>query len=273
MTGVAWRRIVAILALPVLTGLAAALWSAWLGHSTTSTDLADRLSAPSAMHPLGTDEFGRDVLARLVQGAGLSLGLSSAALAGSALLGTALGMAAAWRGGVFGAAAIGGTDAFVALPTVVIALVLVAITGPGITTVLLAVLAVNWTPFARLAYQLTAKVAAAGYVEAAVTLGAGTTRLLVRQVLPNTARPLLAHAFLRFPSILLTVSGLSFLGLGPQPPAPEWGAMLATAQPYLDRAPLLALAPGACIVATGLIVAALGHTLESALTDQDPGRR
>lgn len=226
-------------------------------------DPAGRLAAPSLEHPFGTDHLGRDVLARLVHGAALTLGFTAAAVAVTGVVGTLLGLYAGRRSGVPAQLVLRAVDLLVAVPTVIVGLMLAAVLRPGVGTLMLAVLVTGWTPFARLAYGLARKVGGREYVAAAEALGAGEARILRYHILPNAARPLLAHACLRFANTLLAVAGLSYLGLGAQPPTPEWGAMLAQAQPYLERAPLLVVVPAVAIVVVSLAVARAGRRLES----------
>lgn len=238
------------------------LVTALLPLDAVGNDLADRFAGPSAAHPLGTDHLGRDVLARLAAGARLSIGFTLVAVTACALIGTALGLAAGHRGGAVAHGLQRVVDVLVAVPSIVVALVLAALLDPGPLTLLVAVVASGWTPFARLAAGLAVRETGTDYVRSATALGAGPGRIVLRHVLPNAIRPLVAHAVLRVASTLLTVSGLSFLGLGPQPPTAEWGAMLDEARPYLFVRPGLVLAPAVAIVGVALVVTLAGRSLE-----------
>ena len=230
----------------------------------TSNDLSQRFAGPSLEHPLGTDQLGRDVLARLAVGARISVGFTLLVLAVCAVLGTTLGVLAAWSGRAAGQLFQRTIDVLVAIPPVLIGLVVVAASGgtPGLWTLLPAIVVTGWTPFARLTYQLVVRERSRDYVEGAVAIGAGPGRIAFRHVLPNLRGPLLAHLCLRFANLLLTVAGLSFLGLGPQPPTPEWGAMLADGRQFLFNAPQLVVLPAAAVVGTALLVTGLGRDLE-----------
>lgn len=230
-------------------------------YDPAATQFGERLSGTTIAHPLGTDHLGRDVLSRLLAGARLSLGLAAAAVAFSGAVGAALGLLAGRVGGVFAAAVNRTVDALIALPAILVGLTLVAIFDPGVATLFCAVALVGWMPFARLAHALTLKLGSREYVEAATVMGSGECRLVLRHILPNAAGPLLSLACLQFAYTLLTISGLSFLGLGAQPPTPEWGVMLSEGQPYLADSPLLVLAPAAAIVAAALTVTAAGRAL------------
>lgn len=244
-----------------------------LDVSPVANDLVHRLEGPSWARPLGTDQLGRDVLARVVHGALRSLGLAVGALGASAAVGVAIGGLTGWTHGRVAVAVLGIVDAVAALPTVVVALVTAAILGPGNTTVLIAIAAASWAPYARVTHQLTRKVATAIYVEAAGSMGASTIRILRRHIWPNVAPPVLTHVFIGLPGAMLTVAGLSYLGLGPQPPSPEWGAMVAEALPHLRRAPLPVIAPAACIVAAGALAATIGRSIERRTRPRPPRPR
>ena len=250
----------------LVIGLAAAaigLLSGWsLTHDPNAVDLSQRFASPSLSAPLGTDELGRDVLTRLVHGGVVTVGAASVALLATALIGTVLGTFAAWRGGSAGSALVLVTDSLVAVPEVVVALIAVSILGTNLAALLIAVIAAGWLPFARLSFEIVGRLLSTDYAVAAQLTGVGPVRFVGRTLLPNAARPLIAHAFLRFPGKLLLLSGLSFLGLGPQPPTAEWGAMLARGVDELERHPFIPLAPGAAIVIAGYTVARLGRALE-----------
>ncbi|MDQ4117784.1 MAG: ABC transporter permease [Actinomycetota bacterium] len=262
VTRAGWRRPparVALLALVVALPVVAAL-----PLDAVGTNLSQRFAGPSAQHLLGTDQLGRDVLARLVVGARLSIGFTVLALALSAAVGTTLGLLACWVGRAVGQAFQRVIDVLVSVPAIVVGLVVVAADDdpPGMGTLLLAVVLVGWTPFARLTFQLAVRERGREYVEGAVALGAGTGRIVFRHVLPNLLRPLGAHVCLRFANVLLSIAGLSFLGLGAQPPTPEWGAMLADGRQYMFVAPQLVLLPALAVVGSALAVTLVGRALE-----------
>lgn len=222
-----------------------------------ATDFAAILAPPSAAHLLGADHLGRDVLARLVSGAQLTLGISVASVLVTGTVGIALGLLAGYRDGPAARVLLRFVDLLAGLPVVLFGLLAAVVIGPGIGSLLAAVWLVGWTPFARQTYQLTVGEAGLGYVRAATALGAGTARILTHHVGRNIAPPLVAHACARFAGTLLTVSGLSFLGLGVSPPTPEWGAMVAEGREYLFAAPHVVLAPSlAVVVVAGAAIAA-----------------
>lgn len=230
----------------------------------TANDLSQRFAGPSLEHPLGTDQLGRDVLVRLVVGARISVGFTLVVLVICAVAGTLIGTLAGWVGRTLGQLFQRTIDVLVAIPAILIGLVVVAASGgaPGLWSLLLAVVITGWTPFARLTHQLVVRERSREYVEGALAIGASPGRIAFRHVLPNLSRPLLAHLCLRFANVLLTVAGLSFLGLGPQPPTPEWGAMLAEGRQFMFNAPQLVVLPALAVVGTALVVTGIGRALE-----------
>ncbi|MEM7091688.1 MAG: ABC transporter permease [Actinomycetota bacterium] len=234
----------------------------WFTHDPNAIDLGNRFARPSFDTPLGTDELGRDLLTRIIAGAFITIGAATIALIATAIIGTLLGTLAAWRGGSAGTALMLATDSIVAVPEIVVALIAVSILGTNLTALMVAVIAAGWLPFARLSFEIVGRLMASDYVVAAQMTGVGPGRLITYTLLPNAARPLIAHAFLRFPGKLLLLSGLSFLGLGPQPPTAEWGAMLARGVDELERHPWVPLMPGLAIVVTGYAAASVGRRIE-----------
>lgn len=233
-----------------------------------ATDFASILAPPSVAHLLGTDHLGRDVAARLFAGGRLTLAIAAGSVAVTGVVGIALGMAAGYRGGAVGRVVLRLVDLLAALPTVLFGLLAAVVQGPGLWSLLGAVWVVGWTPFARQAYQLMVREMGRDYVQGAVAVGAGPTRVVGRHVAPNIAPPLRAHACIRFAGTLLTVSGLSFLGLGVQPPTPEWGAMVAEGRGYLFTAPHVVLAPSLAVVVVSGLAAFAGRRLDRVVTAQ-----
>lgn len=223
--------------------------------------LRERLQEPSPAHWLGADQLGRDLLARLLYGGRSSLLLSAWAVLLAGSVGVAIGALAGRSGGLFDEVMMRLVDVLIVFPGIVLALVIAALLKPSFGALLLALTVTGWTTYARLARALTLEVMARPFIEAALALGVPDGRLLYRHVLPNISGPLLAMSFLRFGHTLLTVAGLSYLGVGVQPPTPDWGAMLAEAQPYMQRMPLLLIAPAAAIFVTTLIVTLIGQGL------------
>ena len=233
-------------------------------HDPAAQHVAQRLAAPSWAHPLGQDEFGRDVLSRLLLGARASLrvALVSAAIAGT--IGVALGLIGGYFGGIAELLTIRLTDVVLSFPPILLALLVVTLLGPGVFTLTL-VLSILYVPgFARVAYGEVLSARALEYVEAARAAGAGATRILLRTILPNVAGPLLVQFSLVVASAIVVESGLSFLGLGVVPPEPSWGLMIRGARGTMEHAPLLLLWPCIALVATILAVNRLCDALRDA---------
>jgi peptide/nickel transport system permease protein len=242
---------VAALAAPVVQG--------WLGHDPFAPDLFRRFEPPSPEHPLGTDDLGRDLLLRLLHGARVSLTVGLAAALAAAVIGTAAGLVAAWRGGVVDAALMRLADGLLALPALPLLVVLAAVdpariglprgeAAADILRIVVILALFGWVGVARLARAAALSVLARDYVLAARALGAGERRVLVRHVLPNILAPVAVATALAVAGAILAESTLSFLGLGIQPPAPSWGNMLANAQELVFSAPMAAVWPGLAIL-------------------------
>lgn len=235
----------------------------WISpHDPAALDLRLRMVPPGPEHWLGTDHLGRDVLSRLLEGGRFSVSIALVTLLASIGIGTVLGALSARIGGLFDEALMRTVDLLLSFPEVVVALFLIAILGPGYGTLVLALTITGWTPFARMSRGLALEVNARDYIAAAEVLGCRRRFIVLRHLIPNLVRPIAAISFLRFGHKLITVGGLSFLGLGVQPPGSDWGAMLADARPYMERMPLLAIAPGLTIFLTALSVTMVGQGLE-----------
>lgn len=225
-------------------------------------DLLMKLSAPSVQHWFGTDQLGRDVLSRALYGGQFSVTIAAVTLMLCAVIGVVVGAVSARCGGMVDETIMRLVDLLIAFPDVVVAMFLIAALGTGYGTLIAALTVVGWTPFARMMRALTLEVNTKDYIEAAEALGCSRSFIIFRHIIPNTLGPIFAIAFLRFGHKLITVGGLSFLGLGVQPPDSDWGAMLADARLYIDRSPWLALAPGIAIFLTALSVTMVGKGME-----------
>lgn len=244
-----------------LAALMAPLAEWLLGHDPVAPDLFARFGPPSLAHPLGTDDLGRDTLLRLLYGARVSLAVGLSVAVAATLLGTALGLLAAWRGGWMDALLMRLADGLLALPALPLLVVLAAVDpgklglprGKASTDILrIAVILTlfGWVGVARLARASALTELAKDYVAAARVAGASEARLMARHVLPNITGPITVAAALSVAGAILAESTLSFLGLGIAPPAPSWGNMLANAQELVFSAPLGALWPGLAILLT-----------------------
>ncbi len=250
----------------VLTYLVIALFAGVLApYSPIEQHPKDRLQAPGASYWLGTDEFGRDILSRLMHGATNSLRVALLSVAFACTLGTALGMSAGYGGGLLDNVIMRIMDLFFAFPAILLALSIVAALGPGTNNTILAI-AVVYTPiFARVARGPVLSIKAMEFVEAAKSMGARHPRILLRHVLPNTVAPIIVQVSLALSWAMLTEAGLSFLGLGTVPPAPSWGSMLSDSRRLMEIAPWMAVSPGLAIMLGVLGFNLLGDGLRDAL--------
>jgi peptide/nickel transport system permease protein len=223
------------------------------------------LTAPSGAHLFGTDEIGRDVLSRVLAGAGVSLSVAAVVLISGVVVGTILGALAGLFAGVVDEIIMRVTDVFLAFPSFILAAAVSASIGPGLNTLIISLSIVWWPWYARLARGQVLQIRSLDFVEAARALGVGTPRLLLRHILPNAVAPILVQVSLDVGYAILAASGLSFLGLGVQAPTPEWGTMIADAQNHLQDAWWMAAFPGAALAVAVLAFNLLGDGLRDFL--------
>lgn len=256
--------IVAVLLMAVFADLIAP-------HPPNLTNAAAFLKPPfwqeggTLTYPLGTDAIGRDILSRLIHGARLSLSIGLAVVTVSILVGTMLGLVAGFVGGGVGIVIMRVMDIILTLPSLLLAIVIVAILGPGLMNAMLAVAVVVLPHYVRIARAAVIAEKSKDYVTAARVSGAGPLRLMVGEVLPNCAAPLIVQASLGVSTAILDAAALGFLGLGAQPPAPEWGTMLADAREFVLRAWWVVTFPGLIILITVLAFNLVGDGLRDAL--------
>lgn len=283
-----WRRFLGhrlavasavFLALLTLVALAAPLSETWLGLDANRVDLLGRLAPPSAAHPLGTDELGRDLFVRLSYGGQVSLAVALAAAVFSAVIGTLVGLLAGYFGGRVDSLLMRFTDGVISLPLLPLLIVLVAVdlSKLGIPAellqsqrialyqIIIVIALFGWTTVARLVRAETLALKNRAFVLAAVALGASAPRIIRRHILPNTVSPIIVATTLSIGNIILLESVLSFLGLGIQPPIASWGNMLTNAQELIWAAPTLAVWPGLLIFLTVIAFNFLGDGLQDAL--------
>ena len=236
-------------------------------------DIAHRLAGPGGGHLLGQDEYGRDVLSRLLWGARVSLSVALSATAIACIVGTVAGVLGGYLRGITELLTLRVMDVVLCFPPLLLALLVVTLLGPGAATLVL-VLAVLYTPgFARVTYAGVLTARAQDYVEAVRLLGASRPRIMLRTVLPNVLGPVLVQLSLTCAAAIVLESGLSFLGLGVVPPAPSWGLMIRGARATMDQSPLLLLWPCVALTATILAINALCDALQSVLDPGVPARR
>jgi peptide/nickel transport system permease protein len=235
-----------------------------------ATDFAAVRKAPSALHRLGTDEVGRDVLSRLIWGARASLVAGLIPVAIAVTISVPLGLLSGYAGGWVDDLIMRLTDAMLAIPFLIVAIALAAFLGPSLGNAMIAIGIATLPVFVRLARGTVLAVKAEEYIEAARALGGSPPRIAFGHVLPNMLPPLLIQSSLTVAAAIIAEASLSFLGLGQQPPAPSWGSMLNSAQRYLSQAPWMALYPGLAIFVIVVALNVLGDGLRDVL---DPRHR
>ncbi len=263
--------LIGLLSLIALVMIALALLLApWLTpYDPIAMDHESQLLPPSLSHPLGTDLFGRDVLSRVLYGGRISLSVGLLAALLAALPGLLLGLLSGYYGGVFDQVVMRLTDIALAFPSLILSLGIVAILGPGLTNVTIAVGLAGIPGYVRLVRGSVLSAKEALYVEAAQALGCTNRRVILRHILPNIAASVLVLVTMDVAWAILRATSLSFLGLGAQPPTPEWGAMIDAGREFLRRAPWVSLAPSGVMMLSVLAINLFGDALRDIL---DPRR-
>jgi peptide/nickel transport system permease protein len=228
-------------------------------------ELSARLQPPTAEHWFGTDDQGRDILSRLIHGSRITLYVVVLVAVLAAPIGLLVGTAAGYAGGWLDAVLMRITDIFLAFPRLILALAFVAALGPGIENAVIAIAITSWPPYARIARAETLTIRQADYISAVKLLGASPVRIVLRHVMPLCVPSVIVRVTLDMAGIILTAAGLGFLGLGAQPPMPEWGAMIAAGRAYVLDQWWVAAAPGAAIFVVSLAFNLLGDGLRDAL--------
>ncbi len=263
----------AVAGLVLLFGACAtALLAPWLAPYGATEMFTDHLRGPtfwqeggSWRFPLGTDDVGRDQVSRLIYGARVSLGAGFLVVLFSTSIGTLLGLVSGYFGGLIDQAIMRATDVLMALPSTLLAIVVVAMLGPSLTNGIIATSIVAIPGFIRLVRATTLVEKSKQYVTASRSFGASHAWIMFWNILPNTMATLIVQATLTFSDGILNIAALGFLGLGAQPPTPEWGTMLADARPFIESAPWLVTLPGLCILMVVLAFNLLGDGLRDAL--------
>jgi peptide/nickel transport system permease protein len=241
-------------------------------HDPVKQNMAKYMTPPSWAHPLGTDDLGRDLLARILYGARVSIVIAFWASTLGLVIGTALGLTAGYYGGWWDTVAMRFIDLVLSFPSLIVAIAIAIVVGHGVANVIVAVGIYSVPMFARLARSSTQQVRAHEYVVAARSLGASDARVIARYIFPNITASLFVVWTLRMGLVVLTASTLSFLGLGVQPPTPEWGAMLSTAREHLRTSPGLAVYPGLAILGLAMGFNLLGDAMRDVLDPRMRGR-
>lgn len=245
--------------------VAMAVLSPVISGDPLAQDILNKLQSPSSQHFLGTDQLGRDVWARVVHGAAISLRIGFLVVLLSVVIGVIVGLTAGSLGRVWDNVLMRITDIFFAFPSLILAMAIAAALGRDLNNTILAVAAVTWPVYARLVRAQALALREREFVEAARALGTSTPRILWRHILPNTWTPVLVQASFDVGGAILTAAGLSFIGFGAQPPTPEWGAMVSETRDYIREAPWAASAPAIGIMLTVLAFNLLGDALRDVL--------
>ncbi len=255
--------------LSILIGMA--VFAPWVApYDPTTTDPLASLEGPSREHLLGTDALGRDMFSRIVHGARWSLGAAATASAAIVVLGVSIGIIAGYFGGIVDALLMRLVDVLMAFPSMILALAIVGMLGPSLRNVLIGMVAVWWVDYARIVRGITLRVVQNEYVKAAHCCGCHPVRTMLRHILPNVIPTVVVLATLELGSLILAISGLSFLGLGAQPPTPEWGTMINDGRMFFLNEPQLMMYPGLAITLVVLACNLVGDGMRDAL---DPRSR
>ncbi|MCK4398464.1 MAG: ABC transporter permease [Methanophagales archaeon] len=239
-------------------------------HDPVDQELKKRLSSPSSEYPLGTDHLGRCILSRLIYGARISLPIAMTVIGITFAIGVTIGAISGYLGGVTDEIIMRIVDVLLTFPGLILALAIIAALGPGIFNAGIALVVVGWAGYTRIVRGSVLSVKEKEFVEGVRALGASDFYILVRHILPNVIAPVIPLAMLGIGYVILAVAGLSFLGLGAQPPMPEWGAMLNDGRAFMRSAPHLMIFPGLAIMVTVLAFNLVGDGLRDAL---DPRAR
>jgi peptide/nickel transport system permease protein len=235
--------------------------------------LGSRLEPPSPEHWLGTDQLGRDILSRLLYGSRISLLIGLVVVLSAGVFGTFVGTIAGYAGGLVDEGLMRFTEIFLAFPPLILAMAIAGALGPSLTNAIIAVAVVSWAVYARLARGQLISLRRREFVEAAHSIGASRTRILLRHLLPNAMAPLLIQASFDMGSAIIAAAGLSFIGFGAQPPTPEWGVMISEGRNFISTEPWLALFPGLAILFAVGALNLLGDGLRDALDPRLRGLR
>jgi len=268
----------AIVLLLLIGFIIAALAAPWLApHDPLRQSLLLRLRPPGTVAAvgrflLGTDDLGRDLLSRTLYGARASLAVAMLSVTVSLLLGVTLGLVAGWFRGWTAIIVMRLVDIMLSVPAILLAVLTVAVLGPGFLNLVIVLGLTRWPRYTRVAYAATLQVASLPYIRAAEMAGAGAGRILLRHVLPNIAGPIMVVATSEFGLMILFEAGLSFLGLGIQPPQPSWGSIMSAGRQYVARAWWLTVFPGLCLFVLVLCVNLFGDWLRDRVDPRSRGR-
>lgn len=256
----------------ILTLVIMAIFAPWIApEAPTGQNLGQRLLPPSAAHWMGTDELGRDIFSRVVYGSRITLMIVALVAVISAPLGLVIGVVSGYFGGWVDRTLMAVTDIFLSMPKLILALAFVAALGPGIENAIIAIAITAWPPYARIARAETLTFRDAEFVAATRLLGASHARIITRHLIPLCSSSLIVRVTLDMAGIILTAAGLGFLGLGAQPPLPEWGAMISRGRAFILDQWWVATMPGFAIILVSLGFCFLGDGLRDVLDPKHGG--
>ena len=235
-------------------------------------DLSIAKAPPSAQHPLGTDRYGRDMLSRVIVGSRTSIFSTLLLVAVITVFGTAIGVVCGWHGKWIDTALMRISDMFLAFPGLVFALAVAGVLGGGLHNAIIALAAISWPKYARIARSQTLVQRETAYLKAAKLAGSGAWKIIFKHILPNIAGPILVTSMLDIGTMMMELAGLSFLGLGAKPPIAEWGSMMSDTRSLLTTAPWITFAPGIAIFISVMIFNLLGDTIRDYADPRSRGR-
>jgi peptide/nickel transport system permease protein len=256
----------AVVLLTILIGVGAPIVDQYEPRTDSNLEIARQ--SPSVEHPFGTDRLGRDVFRRIVHGTRISLTVGVIVVLAAGTAGTLLGLSAGYFGGQLDTVIMRLMDVLLAFPAILLAIAIVAVRGPGLTNTMVAVAVVGIPGYARVTRSMVLSIRERDYVQAAHMIGARDARIVLRHILPNSLSPLIVQATLGVGGAILFAAALGFLGLGAQPPSPEWGAMIGDGIPFLRESPHMVFFPGMAIMISVLGFNLLGDGLRDALDPQ-----
>lgn len=259
------RRAVIMLVLLALFLIFVMAGRRFMPNDPYATSLADALQEPSARYPLGTDNLGRCILSRIMEGAAASVYSALAVVAVVFVFGTAVGLIAGYTGGFIDQVLMKITMVFQAFPSFILAVAVAGMLGPGLKNAMISLTVMYWTTYARLARSLVLQIKEESYIKAAKMCGAKRRHILFRHILPNIISPMMITATLDISNVILSMAGLSFLGLGVQAPLAEWGLMISNGRPFLQSAPWCILFPSLALFLAVILFNLTGDFLRDAL--------
>lgn len=266
-------KFIILLSLTVILLLAAVLASYIVPYDPYEQDLGSALQSPGAAHILGTDRYGRDMLSRVIMGSQTTIFSALTLVVIITVVGTIVGIFCGYHGGKLDAVLMRISDIFLAFPGMVFAIAVAGVLSGGLTNAVVALACISWPKFARLARSQVMIVKDAPYIAAARLAGSGTFKIMIKHILPNIAGAIIVTAVLDIGTMIMELSGLSFLGLGANPPIAEWGSMMSNGRSMLQTCPWVVLAPGFAIFVTVVLFNLLGDTVRDYLDPRNSASR